>query len=550
MGIALLAKLAGLAVKTAMANKIGVNRELDIFFAAYTLPEMLSNVFLVGALSAAVIPILSQVKKVKGFEEFEKVLSLGLNSSLLLFTTLTIIVSIFSGQIIPWIIQNFANPINPFTPGEISRIVIMTRALLFAQIILGVSSFIGVGLQTMQRFIIPQIAGILYNIGQLIGAILIIPLLPDEYKLWGLVIGVYIGCIFHILIQLPAIRSLGLKYYPILDFKNPAIRKMAVLGIPRTLTLAADQFAIAFDKVIALRLIQGSLSAYALSISIMSIPFSLVAYSFSVVAFPKLAEHFADGDKNSAKALFTKVFNQILFLVIPITAIFIVLRVPLVRIMYGLYPNGNFSWDATLLIAWMILFYSIGLIPEVLNTLNNRLFFSAHNTIIPLLIGGFIVICGMGTGLAFTQYLKHFDTLSILDITINLDYFKYNASSIGIAAVGGLALSSSITNILAFILFIFAINKKLFKLTWNEFWIKVLAKASVGMSMFTFMFIITKFWETNLNTAKVSGVILLTTATVFFGALLYVTLSILFKIEEADIFKRYLLKLEKYIFTK
>ncbi|MEI6462167.1 MAG: lipid II flippase MurJ [bacterium] len=550
MGITLLAKVAGLAVKALMANKIGVNRELDIFFAANTLPEMLSNVFLVGALSAAVIPILAQVKKVKGFEEFEKTLSLGLNGSLLLFTAITIVVSIFAGQIIPWIIQNFANPIDPFTPGEISRIVIMTRVLLFSQILLGVSSFIGVGLQTMQRFIIPQIAGILYNIGQLIGAILIIPLLPNEYKLWGLVIGIYLGCIFHILIQLPAIRAVGIKYYPILDFKNAAVRKMAVLGIPRTLTLAADQFAVAFDKVIALRLIQGSLSAYALSISIMSIPFSLVAYSFSVVAFPKLAEHFAANDKNSARDLFTKVFNQILFLVIPITAIFIVLRVPLVRIMYGLYPNGNFSWDATLLIAWMILFYSIGLVPEVLNTLHNRLFFSAHNTWIPLLIGAFIVIFGMGTGLAFTQYLKHFDTLSILDLTINLDFFKYNASSVGIAAVGGLALSSSITNIIAFIFFMIAINVKLFKLTFHDFWLKIIAKTSVGISMFSFMYIITKFWESTLNTAKVSGVILLTGGTILFGGLLYVGLSILFKIEEADIFKRYYERFRKYIITR
>lgn len=550
MAITLIAKVAGLAVKALMANKIGVNRELDIFFAANTLPEMLSNVFLVGALSAAVIPILSQVKKIKGFEEFEKALSIGLNTSLLLFTALTIIVSLFAGQIIPWIIENFANPTDPFTVGEISRIVLMTRVLLFSQILLGVSSFIGVGLQTMQRFIIPQIAGVVYNVGQLIGAIFIIPLLPPEYKLWGLVIGIYIGCIFHILIQLPAIRALGIRYHPILDFKNVALRKMAILGIPRTLTLAADQFATAFDKVIALRLVAGSLSAYALSISIISIPFSLVAYSFSVVAFPKLAEHFASGDKESAKQLFIKVFNQILFLVIPITAIFIVLRVPLVRIMYGLYPNGEFSWNATLLIAWMILFYSIGLVPEVLNTLHNRLFFSAHNTLIPLLIGAFIVIFGMGSGLLFTHYLKHFDTLSILDLKINLDYFKYNASAPGIAAIGGLALSSSITNIIAFIFFMFAINFKLFKLRFQDFWIKIIAKTSVGISMFSFMYVITKFWEYTLNTAKVSGVVLLTGGTIFGGVILYVTLSLLFKIEEANIFKRYFHRFTKYIFTR
>ena len=90
MVITIVAKIIGLAVKALMANKIGVNRELDIFFAANTLPEMLSNIFLVGALSAAVIPILSQVKKIKGFLEFEKVFSLGLNASLLLFVVITV----------------------------------------------------------------------------------------------------------------------------------------------------------------------------------------------------------------------------------------------------------------------------------------------------------------------------------------------------------------------------------------------------------------------------------------------------------------------------
>lgn len=545
MGISLLTKVLGIVTRSLVANRIGLNRDLDIFFAANIIPEMLANIFLFGALGAAVVPILSLARKEKGDLGANKVLSIAITFSVIAFTLLALLSGIFADKLLPFAIENILRPTTPFSAFELSRISSIMRLMLFSQVLIGIGSFLSVGLQSIKRFIVPQLTGLFYGIGQIIGILFFMPLFQDKVNGW--IVGIFIGSFLHVLIQLPLVIKMGIHIKIDFDFTNVYLRKMVLLGIPRIFSVATNQLAEVVDKLIALQLSAGSLSALVFALSIVTTVEMLVGYSFSSVVFPQLSDYFARNQIKEAKDLFIKVFNQILFFLVPITMIFIVLRVPIVRIFYGIYPNGEFSWDSTRLVAYIILLFSFGLIPDILSGLLKKLFFAKQNTIIPTIVSIFVVIGGIATGILFSNYLKHFDTTTITEITFNLDFFRYNAGSSGIAAVGGLALSSSLISILSFIVLIFITHFKVFKLGFEEFWLKFISKLSVGFSMFTAMYLISKVWEYSLNTEKVFGVILLTGGTILTGIVVYIVLGMILNIEEVDIVKRGFRKAFKFV---
>ena len=171
MGISLLTKLLGIVTRSLVANRIGLNRDLDIFFAANIIPEMLANIFLFGALGAALVTILSLARKEKGDLGANKVLSIAITFSVIAFTLLALLSGIFADKLLPFAIENILKPTTPFSIYELDIITSIMRLMLFSQVLIGIGSFLSVGLQSIKRFIVPQLTGLFYGIGQIIGNI-------------------------------------------------------------------------------------------------------------------------------------------------------------------------------------------------------------------------------------------------------------------------------------------------------------------------------------------------------------------------------------------
>ena len=529
MFLMLITKVIGLLTKTVTVSSLGTEK-YGIFVAANTLPETLSMLLIFGSITSIIIPILVEALSDKKENSFSRLFSSIINVSLLAFVLISVIIMAFSDMITPIIIREIARPVEPFTDEQIAQIASMMRILLIPQVILGISSFLSSALNAFKRFIIPQIAPLFYNLGILFGVVFLIPLL--DYSVWGIVWGVIIGSLLHLAIQIPLSSHLKIKYELVIDVTNKKLREILSMGLPRMITLAADQIALAVDRVIAIGLGAAPLGAYHLAISLVSIPFSLFSYTFSAASLPHLSSMYVKKNLVSFKNTFSKVFNQILFLTIPVTMVLLVLRVPIVRLLYGII-GGEFSWESTLMVSWIVFFFTLGLIAEVLLVFLNRVFFAAHDTVRPLIVGVFTVTGGIVTGILFTNYFSHFDTFSINDLTWNFNYFFSKEG--GVAAIGGLALSSSIIYTASFLLLMLFLMSKIGKLNLRKFWVPVFRKLLFGIIMALLMYGLYKVWDEVLDTARTLNVLILTSSTIISGVCLYLWLNYISKDPEIEI---------------
>lgn len=536
MFLMLFAKILGLATKTIAVSQLGTEK-YGIFIAANTVPEILSTLLIFGTITSVIIPILVEVRQKEGHKAFERLFNSIVNSGLIAFTLAAVLVAVTADKVTPFVIEK-TNPVTPFTTEQISQITDMMRWLLIPQIILGVSSFLSSTLNVFKRFIIPQIAPIFYNLGILFGVTVLIPLLDGSS--WGITWGVLIGSILHLAIQIPLGLHLNIRYRPMIDIYSKKLREAIVIGLPRIISLAADQIAIGVDRFIAIGLGAAPLGAYHLAVSMVSIPFSLFSNTFSVAALPHLSEEFAKNDYGNFKNIFSRVFQQILFLTVPVAMVLLVLRLPLVRLLYGIF-GGEFSWQNTLMVAWVTFFFTIGLIPEVLNVFLNRAFYSIHDTVRPLFIGLFTVVGGIVTGILFTNYFSHFPDFSLKILRWEPDYFLTKGD--GVAAVGGLALSSSLIYTLSFVFLLFLLIRRVGNFSIKTFWLPMLKKVLFGMVMAVLMYFLFRSWDVVLDTAKTINVLILTVSTVVPGYSIYLWLLYISKDKEIELVE----KLVKYL---
>lgn len=534
MMIMLATKIVGMLTKTVAVAQLGAEK-YGLFVAANTLPETLSMILLFGTITSVIIPILVGEIEKKKKKSFSILFSSLVNAGLLVFTVFSFIVVILADDVTPVVIEQIAKPIEPFSSAQIKHIASMMRWLMLPQIILGISTFISSALNAYKRFIVPQLAPLFYNVGVFIGAIFLIPIF--DMNAWGLTWGVILGSILHLVVQLPLSSHLKIEYKLIIDLGNKKLRDIFVIGLPRIVTLAADQIAIAIDRVIAIGLGATPLGAYHLAVSLVTIPYSLFSTTFSVASLPHLSSAYARGDIKSFRKLFMKVFNQILFLTVPLTMVLVVLRLPLVRLFYGIFGR-EFTWQNTLMVSWVVFFLSLGLIPEVLSAFINRAFYAASDTIRPLVVGVFIVVSGILTGIYFTNYFSHFDIFSLRALKWNSEYFF--SKSEGIAAIGGLALSSSIVYTIAFVLLMILLSKKLGRFRVKEFWLVFFRKMLFGFVMAFCMYLLFKMWDDVLDTARTVNVLILTISTIIPGICIYFWLAYIFKDSEIEIIGKFI----------
>ena len=372
--------------------------QTDIFFGAFKLPDLLFQLLIFGTLSVAFIPTFTEYLNKKGEKEAFDFASKILNLSLLLFFILAVLCFIFVDQIHSVILPGFI--------GERKELANqLTRVVLFSEILFVIGSFfIGIA-NSFQRFLVSALAPLFYNIGLILG----IAVLSPYWGLFGPAVGAIIGAALHVLIQLPVIYSLGYKYTFSFDFFNSGVKQIFKLMSVRNIGLMAEQINDVVGIALASLVSTSSITLLTFAQQLQAVPIGLFGATIAQAALPVLSKETAKQEKEQFRYTLLTTMHQILFLTLPAAAILIVLRIPVVRLVFG---ASQFDWSDTVLTGRTLAMFSFGLVAQSIVLLLVRGFYALKDVRTPVIVSISSVIINVVCSYLFVQYL-HMDVWSL-----------------------------------------------------------------------------------------------------------------------------------------
>jgi len=373
----LASRLLGFLRDRLLAGSFGAGDALDTYYAAFRVPDLIYNLLVMGALSAGFIPVfISLWQKEKQGEKTED--TWRFVSGVLNLLAVGLIVLTAAGWLAAPYLVKFITP--GFVGEKLAQTVTLTRLLFLSPLILGMSAVVGGVLQARRRFLVFSLAPIFYNLG-IIGGILF---LAPSFGVYGVAAGVIFGALFHFLIQWPAFYGLGFRYRLVFGWADDGIRRLMKLTGPRVLTLAVSQLNFLALTAIGSGLVAGSLAIFNLTYNIWTFPLGILAASLATAAFPQLAQAVAAGERQIFRETFSATCRQILFLILPVSALFWALRTPLVQIVLG---TGKFGAADVLATGEALKFLTLGLFAEAIILLLIRGFFALEDIKTPFWLG-------------------------------------------------------------------------------------------------------------------------------------------------------------------
>lgn len=354
-----------------LAHIFGASAELDIYYAAFRIPDLIFITVASVVSLSVLIPFIIE-KDAKG----EGVLKDFVNNVFSFFSILIILVAGVAFFLMP-MFSNFL--FKGFSGEALTEVIFVSRILLLSPIILGFSNLFGSITQAYNRFAIYALAPILYNSGIIIGIILF----AEAFGVTGIAIGVILGACLHVFVQVPFVIKKGLfpRFSTKIDFS--LIWQVAKISLPRTLTLSLSSIGLIFLVSLASLMTTGSISILSFSINLQSVPIAIIGISYSLAAFPTLSRHFRENNLEVFVQQIATTARFIIFWSLPVTALFIVLRAQIVRVILG---SGLFDWNDTRLTAAALALFALSAMFQSLSLLFIRGFYSAGFTRKPLFI--------------------------------------------------------------------------------------------------------------------------------------------------------------------
>jgi putative peptidoglycan lipid II flippase len=369
-GFAFFSQILALVRDRLLAASFGANGALDVYYAAFRIPDFIF--ITVGSMVSISVLIPFLMDKIKtGQEEGKKFIG-----NIFSFFFLVIIVAGVIGFFAVPFLSTFLFP--GFTGSKLDEVVSLTRILLLSPVFLGLSNIFGTLTQAYRRFFLYALSPILYNLGIIVGIIFLYPI----FGLSGLAYGVILGAILHFIIQIPFV--IESKLLPRLSFRldYAEIRKVLAISIPRTFTLGSDNISVMFLLSFASLMTVGSIAVFNFSYNLQSVPLSIIGVSYSLAAFPVLIKYFSNGelDKFAEQAIASA--KHIIFWSVPVVVLFVVLRAQIVRTILG---SGEFDWADTRLTAAALAIFAISLVFQNLTMLFVRAYYAVGRTKTPFI---------------------------------------------------------------------------------------------------------------------------------------------------------------------
>lgn len=504
MATMMLSKILGL-VRDRLLAHVFSPEVIDIFWAAFRLPDLIFQIIILGALSVAFIPVFTEHLESKGKEDAFEMARAVLNLALAIFIVITILIYFLAQPII----ANFIAP--GFTFERQLQVTQLTRIILLGQIILVVGSFfIGIS-QSFQRFIIPSLAPVFYNLGIILGIVI----LSKSFGILGVAYGVVLGALLHMVVQLPLIWNLGFRFKVPLQFFNRGVKEIIQLMSVRTIGLAAEQINETVGLALATLVSVGSVTYLTFAQHLQVVPIGLFGATLAQAALPVLSSEKAHGRIEEFKITILTTLHQILFLTLPATAILIVIRIPVVRLVFG---ASQFDWKATVLTGATLAFLSIGLAAQAISLLLVRGFYALKDTRTPVIVSTVVVTLNIA--------------LSVYTIVIlRLD-------------VWGIGLANSISAIFSAVLLFWTLHFKVGKFNLQAVlspFFKILAATIImGVSLYIPIKLLD---QVVFDTTRTINLLALTGLSSMFALSVYVLLVRFMRVRELDtyveLFKRF-----------
>lgn len=518
---ALISRFLGLLRDRLLAGSFGAGEILDVYFAAFRIPDFVYGILITGGITAVFLPVFSQYFKKSERQGWELT-----NNVLNCFLVFLILICALGAIFTPFLVKLIAPG---FSPENKDLTVRLTRFMFLSPIFFGLSSIFSGILHYFNRFFAYSLAPILYNLGIIFGILFLSPI----FGIWGVVYGVILGAFFHWIVQIPAAKNSGFFYLPCFNFKHPGLKRISKLMIPRVIGTAAYHINLIVVTAIASTLVSGSISIFNFSNNLQYFPIGIIGISFALASFPALSQAWAAKNKEKFLESFSSVFRQILFLIIPISALFFILRAQIVRLILG---TGQFSWLDTRLTAACLGVFCFGIFAFAFIPFLARIFYSFQDTKTPVLIG--LVSMGLSIILCFL-FVKLLGFPNFFQ-KFTIDFLKLKG--IKNIAVIGLPLALSLSGIFQFSLLLIILVQKLGNIRFNEirnsFWKIIVSTLFTGFSSYLVLQVMANF----VNMQTFLGVFFQTIAASFVGILVYILITSLLKSPEIKTIKSSLLK--------
>ena len=474
------------------AQFAGDPRELDAFWAAFRIPDTIFNLLVAGALAAAFIPVFSSYLAKEREQEAWRVASSVMNAMLLALIGLSAVMWVAAPFLVPLMVPEY-------DARQLELTTELTRVMLLSPIFMGLSSLFTGVLNSYRQFLSGATAPLVYNAVIILFALFAAPFLGIH----ALAYGVIVGAAMMWLVQVPELTFRRTRYTLSLDLTHPGVREIATLAGPRTLAIAVVQIVLFVDLNLASRMAAGSYTALYYAFQLTMLPLGVFSIAISAAVFPALSRYASLGQPARMRDVLEQAVRWIIFLTLPTIIVMIVLRRPIVHL---LFQYGEFGEQMRELTALAFLFYSLGLVGHALVQILARAYYATKDAKTPLV-------------------------LTVVSVVVNVALSIALAPRLGI---NGLALANSIATLAeaALLLIVLAPRARLRVVGLGVSTMRHLAASlTMGVAMFVFIRVTNLPLDLALDPPKLL-LLLQTAVAVAFGGVVYVVASTLFRVTE------------------
>jgi putative peptidoglycan lipid II flippase len=380
-----------------VALAFGAGPVTDAFFVAFRIPNILRRLLAEGALSTAVIPVFTDYAVTRPREELVRMLRAVLAAALLVLIATTVAGVVAA----PWIVA-FIAPGFGADPGQHDLAVRLTQIMFPYLILVGLAAFVMGVLNSQGRFFAAALGPAVLNVGMIVAVLALAAHL--EPPILALALGVLIGGVGQLLVQLPTLRTVGLLVTPSGELGHPALGRVARLLLPAVFGLAAVQVMVFVNTMLASLLPAGSISFLYYADRVMEFPLGIFGIALASASLPAMSRQAAAGDTQGVAGTVNFALRLATYVSVPATVGLVVLSVPITRV---LFERGRFGGADTEATAIALVWYALGLVAFAGSRITAQAFYAVTEPATAVKLGVLSIVANLVAAVALMGPMGH-----------------------------------------------------------------------------------------------------------------------------------------------